>query len=228
MRSSSRSIPLLRRASTTGTYQSLTQLNQGLRVLELDVFYDPQQRLFKSGGIFPVLHVQNIDTASHCANLRECLGEVADWSRIHSGHEPVLVSFNAKTQVIDQPGFIEPLPFDAAAWQAFDAIVRDSFPAALVNPAEVLTPDGPRWPTLAEARGKFLFLLDEGPEKSTSYFAAVANPALFANLPADQPRAAIRVINDPLKSAARNSRRRACGFSGSHPCRCRYGGSTQR
>ena len=44
------------------------QLDLGLRVLELDVFYDPEGELFSRGEPFPVLHVQNIDTGSHCAN----------------------------------------------------------------------------------------------------------------------------------------------------------------
>ena len=46
------------------------QLILGLRKLELDVFYDPDGRLFdRSGAVnsqFPVLHVQNLDDVSNC------------------------------------------------------------------------------------------------------------------------------------------------------------------
>jgi len=178
-----------------------SQLDAGLRVLEFDVFYDPQQRLFKRGSDFPVLHVQNIDTGSHCINLGECLASVVDWSLANPDHEPLMISFNAKTDVIDQPGFIRPNEFDATAWQAFDGVLRESLGARVINPAEVLAPGGPQWPALGEARGRVLLLLDEGPAKHTAYLAAVAKPALFANLPADDPRAAIRVINDPVAGA---------------------------
>lgn len=174
------------------------QLDAGLRVLEFDVFYDPQQRLFKQGGVFPVLHVQNLDTGSHCANLGECIASVVDWSKANPDHEPLMISFNAKTDVIDQPGFVHPNEFDASAWQEFDGLLRESLGARIINPAEVLSPDKPRWPALAEARGRVLLLLDEGPVKHDVYLAAVARPALFVNLPPDDPRAAIRVINDPI------------------------------
>ena len=177
------------------------QLDAGLRVLEFDVFYDPQQRLFGRAGDFPVVHVQNIDTGSHCINLGECLASVVDWSLANPDHEPLMISFNAKTDVIDQPGFIRPNEFDMTAWQEFDGVLRESLGARIINPAEVLAPDGPKWPALSEARGRVLLLLDEGPAKHATYLAAVAKPALFANVPADDPRAAIRVINDPLSGA---------------------------
>lgn len=178
------------------------QLDSGLRVLEFDVFYDPQQRLFELGGEFPVLHVQNLDTGSHCPNLRACMDSVVRWTEVHPDHEPIMISFNAKTDVIDRPGFIRPNAFDAVAWRALDALLRESLGQRVINPAQVLSPSGPIWPALSEARGKMLLVLDEGPEKHMAYLAAVSRPALFANLPSEDPRAAIRIINNPLESAA--------------------------
>ena len=179
------------------------QLDLGLRVLELDVFYDPQQTLFDRGGEFPVLHVQNIDTGSHCAELRTCIDQIIGWSELNAGHEPVLISFNAKTDVIDRPGFVAPHEFDTAAWRELDAQLRAGFGAKLLNPAQVLTPEGPVWPALGDLRGKFLLLLDEGLEKDEAYLEAVRRPSLFVNLPIDDPRAAIRVLNDPVADSDR-------------------------
>lgn len=179
------------------------QLDLGLRVLELDVFYDPEGRLFERGGTFPVLHVQTIDTGSHCAFLAECIDQINAWSELNPGHEPLLISFNAKTDAIDQPGFVTPLEFDATAWQQLDAVLRQGFGAQIINPAEVLSPDGPYWPTLGAAREKVLLLLDEGPAKYEAYHNAVKRPALFANIEPGNPRAAIQVINDPIADAAR-------------------------
>ncbi len=179
------------------------QLDLGLRVLELDVFYDPEGTLFSREGPFPVLHVQTIDTGSHCAYLAQCIAQINAWRALNPNHEPLLISFNAKTDVIDQPGFVTPLAFDTTAWQQLDAVLRQGFSTRIINPAEVLSPEGPYWPTLAQARGKVILLLDEGPEKHAAYHSAVKRPALFANLAPDNPRAAIQVLNDPVADAAR-------------------------
>ena len=179
------------------------QLDLGLRVLELDVFYDPEGELFSRDGPFPVLHVQTIDTGSHCANLAQCIAQINDWTALNPNHEPLLISFNAKTDVIEQPGFVKPRSFDATAWQQLDAVLRQGFGTRIINPAEVLSPEGPSWPTLAQARGKVILLLDEGLEKLNAYHSAVNRPALFANLAPDDPRAAIQVLNDPMADAAR-------------------------
>ena len=93
------------------------QLELGIRKLELDVFYDPDGQLFDrhrvAGGgtsYFPVMHVQNLDDRSHCVNLMECLSQLNKWSETHPGHLPIFLSFNAKDDVIDRPGFVTPKP----------------------------------------------------------------------------------------------------------------------
>ena len=182
------------------------QLDLGLRVLELDVFYDPEfadpaKALFGRGGAFPVLHVQNLDTGSHCAHLTICIEQILSWARHAPGHEPLLISFNVKTQEIDRPGFVKPKSFDSVAWRNFDALLSEGFGARLLKPAQVLSPNGPVWPSLADSRGKVLLLLDEDEEKFRNYLAAVARPALFVNAPIGDKLAAIQVLNDPLGDA---------------------------
>jgi len=179
------------------------QLELGLRVLELDIFYDPEGTLFSRDGVFPVLHVQTIDTGSHCAHLADCIAQINAWSSLNPDHEPLLISFNAKTDAIDQPGFVTPLEFNTQAWRQLDAQLRQGFGGRIINPAEVLSPQGPHWPTLGQARGKVLLLLDEGPAKHEAYHGAVKRPALFANLAAGDPRAAIQVLNDPVADLQR-------------------------
>ena len=71
------------------------QLDLGLRVLELDVFYDA------ASGTFPVGHVQLMDAMnSHCSPLHECLAQLRAWSDAHRDHLPLLIMFNAKDQPI--------------------------------------------------------------------------------------------------------------------------------
>ena len=178
------------------------QLSLGLRKLELDVFYDPDGGLFdRSGAVdsqFPVLHVQNLDDVSNCANLIECLGQLRDWSAAHPRHVPIFISINAKDQKIDRPGYITPLPFDEMAWRVLDDEIRSVLGDALLTPAEVVTKNGPVWPQLTEARGRFVMILDESGSKRASYAASWQARAMFGNHDAEHPGAAIMIVNDPI------------------------------
>ncbi|MGD8832504.1 MAG: Ca2+-dependent phosphoinositide-specific phospholipase C, partial [Pseudomonadales bacterium] len=162
-------------ASLEYTHRPLAeQLDLGIRTLELDVYYDPEGMLFPgithaSGSRFPVLHVQNLDDNSSCPDLLSCLSVIAQWSKAHPEHVPVFISFNAKDEVIDRPGFLRPLPFDEDAWLAMDAEIRAAFGERLIEPADVVGPDGPVWPALADARGHVLTILDEGGSKRAGY-----------------------------------------------------------
>lgn len=192
------------------------QLDLGVRKLELDVFYDPQGELFpdavSSGSQFPVLHVQNLDDRSSCADLLSCLGEIRRWSDDHPDHVPVFISFNAKDSVIDQPGFIRPLPFDEDAWLAMDAEIRSVLGKALIEPAEVIGNTGPAWPMLRSVRGGFLTVLDEGGTKRAVYASRWKERAMFANLPETEAGAAVMVINDPIEEFERIQRLVRRGF----------------
>jgi Phosphoinositide phospholipase C, Ca2+-dependent len=163
------------------------QLELGMRKLEIDVVNDPQGgrfakplgiELLKQKGMtalpfdeeekmnapgFKVLHVQDLDFRSHCLTLTDCLQEIKNWSDAHQKHLPIAISFNAKTDRIDRPGFARPLPFTAAAFDSLDAAIISVFPKE-----RIITPDvvrgnfatleeavkGQNWPAIDEARGK--------------------------------------------------------------------------
>jgi hypothetical protein len=203
------------------------QLDLGVRKLEIDLFYDPGGRLFGRGGApsdagsapshvgasaFPVLHVQNLDDRSHCQHLLHCLAELLAWSDTHPGHLPLFVSFNAKDDVIDQPGFLRPEPFGEDAWMALDAELRAVLGDRLITPAEVFGDGQLRWPSLASARGRFLLVLDEGGEKRRQYASRWRERAMFANLPETDEGAAVLVVNDPLAEFERIARLVRAGF----------------
>ncbi len=215
---------------------SLTQqLDLGLRKLELDVVFDPQggrfaqplglQLVKRQGGTplpfdpdnvmrepgFKVLHVQDIDFRSSCLRLRDCLQEIEAWSDAHPRHLPIAISFNAKTDRIDQPGFTQPLPFTAAAFDSLDAELRSVFAKE-----RMITPDLVRgkfptleaaakarqWPTLEAARGKVLFVLEEGGEKLATYVQghpSLRGRVMFVNARPGQPEAAFVILNDPVQ-----------------------------
>ncbi len=203
------------------------QLDIGLRKLELDIFYDPEGGRYATpmGAAMPgaseydpdgrmqvpgfkTLHVQDIDFRSHCLLFVDCLATIRSWSDDNPGHFPLLVTINAKTGRIDQPGFVEPLPFDRQAWDALDREIRGALGDRLVEPddirgdaetlrAAVLA----SWPTVDQLRGKVLFLLDDSAEKKRAYaegHPSLKGRAMFVDAPEDAPEAAFRIVNDPV------------------------------
>jgi len=186
------------------------QLDLGLRKLELDVFYDPAGALFDRArtpdgarSAFPVLHVQNLDDRSHCANLLHCLAQIRTWSQAHPRHLPLFMSFNAKDAVVDQPGFVRPLPFAEDAWMALDAELRAGLGARLLSPADVFDGERLNWPALDAVRGRVLAILDEGGDKRRTYASRWRERAMFATVPAGEPGAAILIVNDPVAEFGR-------------------------
>jgi hypothetical protein len=199
------------------------QLDRGARGLELDVYYDPQggrythpslpaaqQRAMRQPG-FKAMHLSDIDYRSNCQPFAECLRIVRDWSQAHPRHVPVIILINAKDGPA-APGAVQPLPFDAAAFDSLDAEIRAVFPhGSLIEPAH-LQGDHPSlrqaaragaWPTLAQARGRVLFVLDENPAKVALYQRGDRR-VMFVNA-SDESRAeaAYLTLNEPLHEASR-------------------------
>jgi hypothetical protein len=141
-----------------------TQLNDGVRQLEIDVFgdskgglfahpkgpelaakaglpadppFDPQGIMFKPG--FKVLHVQDIDYRSNCEPFVACLGELRRWSKAHPHHLPIFILVENKDGKPRGEGFTEPEVITAETFDALDAEVRSVFQAS-----EIITPDDVR------------------------------------------------------------------------------------
>ena len=202
------------------------QLDLGLRNLELDLYYDPEGGRYASPlGLrlattaeafdpkgrmklpgFKVLHVQDLDFRSSCLTLADCLAQLKHWSELHSQHSPIVVTVNAKDEVIERPGFVRPLAFDAQAWNALDAALKAGLGQRIYSPdelrgGEATLMDAIRnkgWPELAALEGRFLFVLDEPPPKLASYLDRESRPVMFVNAEPGTTGAAIRIINDPL------------------------------
>lgn len=171
--------------------------------------FDQEGKMNEPG--FKVLHVQDLDFRSHCLTLAACLQEIKNWSDAHGSHLPVAISFNAKTDIIDRSGFARPLPFTAAAFDSLDAAILSVFPRE-----RIITPDVVRgnfatleeavkahhWPEVEQARGKFIFVLDEGGEKLETYIQghpSLKERIMFVNARPGRPEAAFIILNDPVK-----------------------------
>jgi hypothetical protein len=139
--------------------------------LAKDPEFDPQGIMTKPG--FKVMHVQDFDVRSTCQPLIACLTIIREWSRSHPQHLAIYVLLETKQS--DLPAQYHatiPEKFTSATFDALDAEIRSVFP-----PNEMITPDQVRgdhktleeavlhsgWPTLAAARGKVVFLMDQRP-----------------------------------------------------------------
>jgi hypothetical protein len=211
------------------------QLDLGVRQLELDVFADPQggryaeplgDTLAQKAGVktgfdatpwrqpgFKVMHLQGVDFLSHCPLLRDCLAEISRWSAAHPGHSPLTLTLDVKDPGGNWPGYIEPLPLDAALLDELDALFRKSFGSKLITPDEVRGTAATlrdavlagSWPTLAASRGRVLAVLDVRPSLAERYrqgFPSLRGRALFGPYAADQPEAAVLIANDPVAQEA--------------------------
>jgi hypothetical protein len=140
--------------------------------LPADPDFDPNGLMAKPG--FKVMHVQDIDYRSTCQPFVACLGQVRDWSLAHPGHIPIFILVETKQDKL-QGGDLHltvPETFTSSTFDALDAEIRSVF-----QPGEMITPDDVRgkfetlnqavlagnWPTLASARGKVVFLMDQRP-----------------------------------------------------------------
>ena len=136
-----------------------------------DPDFDPQGLMNKPG--FKVMHVQDWDYRSVCQPFTACLQIVRQWSLAHPGHLPIYILVETKqTDLPAQYHAVTTEKFTSATFDALDAEIRSVF-----KPNELITPDDVRgkhktleesvlsngWPTLASARGKVVFLMDQRP-----------------------------------------------------------------
>jgi hypothetical protein len=221
------------------------ELDAGVRQVELDVFVDDpgggryaHPKLLPLLGLAPidpalagpglkVLHVQEVDYRSTCPTFVDCLGNIRSWSRDHPGHLPITIQIEAKDDVIPDPaglGFVQPLPWTAPDFATLEAEIHSVFDdERIISPGDVKGRSPSlaaavrkgRWPTLPEARGQVMFVLDDKGAKRDAYRAQVADVddrLIFVDVPSSHPDAAVTVANDPIGDAARIRELVAQGF----------------
>lgn len=173
--------------------------------LPADPDFDPKGIMMKPG--FKVMHVQDLDYRSSCQPFIACLQEVRTWSKAHPQHVPIFILIETKQGRPKNTNFTEPEPFTPAVFDALDAEIRSVFP-----PDEMITPDDVRgnydtlnqavlagnWPTLASARGKVIFLMDQRPVTPVYLegHPSLRGRVLFTNSVPGQPDAAFLERND--------------------------------
>jgi hypothetical protein len=142
-----------------------TQLDHGVRQIELDVFADSKGGRYAhplgvkmvaqaglpadpdpySDGVmekpgFKVMHVQDIDYVSSCQPFVACLRVVRGWSQSHPGHLPIFILIETKQDTPNEKiPWTAPELFTSTTFDALDAEIRSVFPAR-----EMISPDDVR------------------------------------------------------------------------------------
>lgn len=173
--------------------------------------FDPDHLMEKPG--FKVMHVQDVDYRSNCEPFTECLKEVRAWSKAHPRHLPIFILVETKQGHlhVNFPT-VTPEAFTPAVFDDLDRTIRSVFAED-----EIITPDDVRgsyatlneavradaWPTLAEARGKVVFLMDQrnvGPVYLEGH-PSLRGRVLFTNATPGSPDAAFVEQNEAPASA---------------------------
>lgn len=174
--------------------------------LPADPDFDPQHEMDKPG--FKVMHVQDLDERSTCHTFVACLRDVRTWSQAHPRHIPIFILVETKEDTPrEMPNAVKAEPFSPELFDALDAEIRSVF-----QPNEIITPDEVRdnastlldavhagkWPTLAKARGRVIFLMDQqhvGPIYTQGH-PSLKGRILFTNAIPGAPDAAFVEQND--------------------------------
>jgi hypothetical protein len=178
--------------------------------LPADPDFDPNHEMDKPG--FKVIHVQDINQRASCMTFIGCLREVKAWSKANPQHVPVFLLIETKTgSVKEVPNGVEALPFTSEVFDALDKEIRSVF-----SDSEMVLPDQVRgkhntleaavlagkWPTLADSRGKVIFLMDQ--KKHSPVYAAghpnLEHRILFTNADPGKPDAAFVEQNSGTKA----------------------------
>lgn len=204
------------------------QLDLGLRNLEIDSYadskggkyahprgldwakgqpdFDVNKEMDAPG--FKVFHIQDLDFRSDFLTLKGGLEKLRQWSLAHPDHTPVFITMEAKDNQLKGEGFSAPEKYTPEIFDQFDTLIRNT-----LGRDRLITPDDVRgkyktledavlhdnWPTLKQARGKFILLLDQKGEKMEMYInghSSLKGRTLFVNAAAGRPEAAMMIINN--------------------------------
>ncbi|WP_080558565.1 phosphatidylinositol-specific phospholipase C domain-containing protein [Zymomonas mobilis] len=124
-----------------------------------------------------IFYIRDVNIHSSCLTLRICLTQMKNWLESHPRHIPIFVMIEAKVQPLHlklasnpakTPNFSKIPPFTDETYNEIDQTIVD-----VLGRNKVIIPDDVRggypnledavfagnWPTLGQARGKFIFFL---------------------------------------------------------------------
>ena len=210
------------------------QLDLGLRNLEIDVYadskggkyahpkildlvktkqaFDPEGKMKKPG--YKMIHITDIDYQTWYYRLEDCLIDLKKWSDAHPSHDPIFITLEPKDGKANKFG-TEPEHYTSKLFDDLDNELKK-----YLGKDKIIAPDdikgsyktlneavlNKNWPKVKDAKGKFLFVLDNNSENRDLY--AKNHPSLkgrmiFTNSMPGTPEAAILFMNEPQKDSSK-------------------------
>jgi hypothetical protein len=171
---------------------------QGVRQIELDVRY--------VDGEVVVGHLPMLDSRTSCRKLKTCLEQVRGWSVAHPDHLPIFVFIEPKEHLAPSnlDGRLEVLDRTiAGVFPRKSLLVPEQVAGSASSLQEAVATRG--WPSLADARGKVVFVLF-GRENHTRAYGRgrprLEGRLMFAAGDPGDPYAAIASYDNPLEERA--------------------------
>lgn len=204
------------------------QLDLGLRNLELDVYadskggkyahpkildlvktvqpFDSDGKMKKPG--YKMIHITDIDYQTWYYTLEDCLKDLKKWSDAHPDHDPVFITLEPKDGNANKFG-TEPEHYTSKLFDDLDNELK-----TYLGKNKIISPDDIRgsyktlneavlhknWPKVKDAKGKFLFVMDNNGENRDLYMKghpSLQGRMIFTNSKPGTPEAAILFMNDP-------------------------------
>ena len=162
--------------------------------LPADPNFDPDGEMQQPG--LKVIHMQDFDYRSTCLTFTKCLQETKTWSDNNPQHLPIVVLIEASNKTYPRMvipdkmtlDLTKPVEFDAQNISEIDKEIN-----AVFDREKIITPDDLRgnyptlkqaiknegWLTLASARGKIIFLMDNRSELYLERYPGMRGATLF-------------------------------------------------
>lgn len=168
----------------------------------------------KSPG-FKVMHIPDIDYNTHYFTFKSMLSDFKQWSDNHPNHLPIFILIEGKEtslgEKIKKLKFAKAIAYTPEICDKIDDEIKQIFGD---NATKIITPDMVRgnyatlneavlagnWPSIYEARGKFIFILMEGIAKQyLQGHPNLENRMLFTFSRPGNPEAAFLKFDDPVE-----------------------------
>lgn len=164
---------------------------------------------------FKVMHIPDIDYNTRYYTFKSMLADLKKWSDVHPTHLPIFILIEGKEETIASTlkklHFAKAIPFTPALCDDIDTEIKAIFGD---HPDKIITPDMVRgnfntlseavaannWPSIGEARGKFIFITMEKSDKP--YLIGHPNlegRMMFTFSKEGNPEAAFIKYEDPIE-----------------------------
>ncbi|KAF7549662.1 hypothetical protein G7Z17_g6227 [Cylindrodendrum hubeiense] len=213
---------------------------QSVRNFELDIYADPEGGHYAKPLIranvsteplpemsdpgIKVLHIADVDYHTVCRTFKGCLKIVKKWSDAHPEHVPIpfMIEFKTAEAEVVALGGASIIPWNnATLLKGLDEEIHSVF-----SDDQLIVPDDIRrgnltleksvlqhgWPDLESARGRVLFLMDNGPDHPVRDAYIKDRPNLedrviFTNSEPGKSDCAFQKLNDPTGDNQANIRK---------------------